>query len=142
MAVAHQPPPGVFRQSAEALAGLVIGLAYVVIMFSWRGQTLGMMAMGLTVVGLDAGKLRQGQVWKRVLTASLVANAWFQTWYVLSLGHHALEPLATAGVIILVAASCMTLVSYLWPLWNPLNQTLQDRAARSMVVFAARVDSR
>ncbi len=138
-ALAHPSPLGAFRQSVEVLASLAIGLAYVVILFSWRGQTLGMMATGLRVVNLDGGKLRQGRIWKRVGTAYLLADAWFQTLYLLSLSKHGLEPLATVGGAILVVAFCVTLISYLWPLWNPLNQTLQDKSAGSVVVFAARV---
>ena len=107
--------------------------AYAVWLIGRRRQTLGMQAVGITVIDPSGRALTRRQVWLRGLywllfveLASLVVS----TVQVLD-GQHGVKRGVAAGSLLPLAC---TLVVYLWPLGNGRNQTLIDKAAGSVVV--------
>jgi uncharacterized RDD family membrane protein YckC len=87
------------------LAGLVY-LAYGAIMIGGRGQTVGMMAVGIRAVRAeDDGPVGLGRALGRAVVQ-----------------------------LVLSWTAIFGLLSGLFPLWDKRRQTLQDKAARTLVV--------
>lgn len=114
-----QPPPtpnfaGMISardQLLITLVTLVVGLAYHLPFLRRRGATPGLLACGLRVVPVDAGRWRERLPWSCVLVRALL--------WVLP-GALGLRILTVADVLV--------------PLWHPRRQTLHDLAARTQVV--------
>jgi uncharacterized RDD family membrane protein YckC len=102
--------------TARAVAELLQGV-YVVGMIAYRGQTLGMMAVdvevhtqktGVAQIGIPRSLLR----WGAAVAIGLAA---------------------TLGIPFALA---LPVLDFLWPLWDPNNQTLHDKVAGTVVVRA------
>ena len=83
----------------------VVPFAYQWLMVGAWGQTLGKMALGVRVVRAGGARVGYGRA------AGRVACIWALGWLFLPL-----------------------LVAYLWPLWDPRNQTLYDKVVDTIVV--------
>ncbi|MGH9077626.1 MAG: RDD family protein [Acidimicrobiales bacterium] len=91
--------------------GVVLGIVYqVALTGAARGQTVGNMAVGTRVVDEQTGR---GIGYPRALVRYVVEGLLFIVLFV-------------PGV-----------VDLLWPLWDGRNQTLHDKAARSLVVYTS-----
>lgn len=102
--------------------GLAVGAApilqflYVVVLIGARGQTLGMMAAGIRLRDLRSGSATIS--YRQSLTRALVVTG-------LSIVAFYLSPIF---LLVLV-------LDYLFPLWDKENQTLHDKAARTVAVL-------
>ena len=97
----------------------VLQLAYVTIMLSQRGRTVGMMAVGTRCVTAQGGDLlTPRQAFTRTVISSI--NSIFGV----------ITPIL--GTIV----GIFTLVDDLWPLWDSHNQTIHDKVVGSVVILA------
>jgi uncharacterized RDD family membrane protein YckC len=88
------------------LVSTFVGFIYVWLQLGASGRTLGMLAVGVRAVRADDGKpIGFGRAAGRTVVEFV------------------LQWTAIGG-----------LLSYLWPLWDPRKQTLQDKAAGTVVV--------
>jgi uncharacterized RDD family membrane protein YckC len=97
---------GIHSWGLLVAAGVVVGYG-TIFCGSKRGQTLGMMAVGVRVV--DAGSGEPVGYWRafgRALIEYVLALAFFLPW----------------------------VLDMLFPLWDSKNQTLHDKAVRSVVI--------
>ena len=101
--------------------GVVLGevaqLAYLVLMIGKRGQTLGMMLAGIRLHDLSTGSTSIG--YPKALVRALVA-------LVITLPSSFGTPFA----------AILPLVNYLWPIWDPKNQTWHDKVAATVALRA------
>ncbi len=89
----------------------VLAILYVPVMLTMKGYTFGNMALGTIVVDATSGaQLRPGQAWGRSAVSFAI--------YLLS------SMLLGIG----------SLLDDLWCLWDPKQQTLHDKAAKTLVV--------
>jgi uncharacterized RDD family membrane protein YckC len=88
------------------ILALIVGIVYATVMIAARGQTVGMMAVGIRAVcDPDFGQVGAGAALGRALMAEVLAVTvigWFLDW--------------------------------LWPLWDKKNQTLHDKVAGTVVL--------
>jgi len=95
------------------LLGTIIALAYSTILYGGpRGQTVGMMAVGVKVVR-DESLEPLG--------------------YGLALGRALVETVFRATILLLILGLVWVL-DMLWPLWDKKRQTLHDKLVRTVVV--------
>lgn len=85
---------------------LVLGLIYAVVLIGMQGKTVGNMALGTRVVLADGGT---------------------EIGYPKALVRWAVQ--AVLGITVIGG-----ILDILWPLWDPRNQTLHDKAAATLVV--------
>jgi uncharacterized RDD family membrane protein YckC len=83
----------------------VLFVIYGMVMIGSRGQTVGMMAVGIKATREDGGVVSFGQAFARALV----------------------QVVMTYTVIVI-------LLSDLWPLWDPKRQTLHDKAVKTVVI--------
>jgi uncharacterized RDD family membrane protein YckC len=96
---------GSFSFLALIIAAIIF-LIYGIVMIGSRGQTVGMMAVGIKAIrDGDGGAVTYGQ----------------------ALGRSLLQLIMSYTVILI-------LLSDLWPLWDQKRQTLHDKAARTVVI--------
>jgi uncharacterized RDD family membrane protein YckC len=121
----------------SGLLGLAAVTAYTVLLLHARGQTVGMMAMKIQAVDLDSGgALTWPQIWRRVFALFVLTQLWSELGLIVLWAQGGGDAVTFGGYAIfniLVAAGSLT--TYLWPLGSPLNQTLQDKYARTIVVI-------
>jgi uncharacterized RDD family membrane protein YckC len=87
------------------VSGLIF-LVYGTLMIGGRGQSLGMMAVGVRAVrAIDEGPVGYAKAFGRTLLQ-----------------------------VVLSWTFVLALLSGLWPLWDPKRQTLQDKAAGTVVI--------
>jgi uncharacterized RDD family membrane protein YckC len=97
-------------RAGGTILAIVVEAAYFTYMLSQRGQTVGNMAVGTRVVDArTGGPISPGR----------------------ALGRWAAQVLFGIGVFLLFIP---LLLDYLWPLWDPRNQTLHDKIASTVVV--------
>ena len=108
-----------------------VPVAYAFLFLRFGGRTLGMMATNVRAIDrTTGGGLTTAQAWRRVLVYFCLVTLWSTLGFVLvftargSRWPVALTYLGFAGA----------LTTGLWPVWNPSNQTLQDKAAGTVVV--------
>ncbi len=89
------------------LIDVVIVLAYQGLLLAYRGQTLGMMAVGTRIA--DASTGGGIGVWRGVLRAAIEG-------------------------LLVVALFLPWVLDVLWPLWDGRNQTLHDKAVGTLVL--------
>lgn len=102
-----QRSPGVVR--GEDLLVIAISALYAAFLIGLRGQTLGMMAMRIKAVDANSGEL---------------------IGFGKALGRDLLERLFSILFVIPL------IIDLLFPLWDPRNQTLHDKAVNSVVIRA------
>ena len=97
------------------LLGALVSLAYApVLLVRWDGQTVGHRAVGTRIVRRDGGRLSGGNaVVREILVKSLLIEGGGQF---------------TLFVV--------TLLNYLWPLWDAHNEALHDKICGTRVVRA------
>ena len=87
--------------------GLVVLLYGTLFCGSRRGQTIGMMAAGTRAVDIASGApIGYARAFGRALLEYVLALAFFLPW----------------------------VIDMLFPLWDPMNQTLHDKATRTIVI--------
>ena len=136
-------PPGLYPMTAVAQAivvavTLVIVLGYPLILLRRFGQTVGMMAVGVRAVDLaSGGALTTAQTWRRVLTFALLTTFWYMIAVVIGY-NNVVGPTPVSETIFRLVALIGLLVTGLWPLGSGLWQTLQDKAAGTIVIRSRR----
>jgi uncharacterized RDD family membrane protein YckC len=137
VSIHHLPTAPSAVRIAVNLLGVMIGLAYQIILLSRRGQTVGMMAVGVVAIDREGTTLTRQQVWKRTIVLFLFVNLWIEIAFFIDLASHSSgQHHAPGWGLVTLIGVVMALVTYLWPLGSPLNQTLQDKFANSVVVKA------
>ena len=128
----HSMTPG--AQVATVSATLLIVLGYPYLLLRSRGQTVGMMAAGVRAIDRASGALpTTAQVGRRVLTFAALTVIWLQIAAVVGF-NTVIGPRPPAQVLFELVGIAGALTTGLWPLGNPANQTLQDKAAGTIVV--------
>lgn len=128
----HPPTPG--AQVAIVVANVAIVVGYSFVLLRFRGQTVGMMATGVRAVDRSSGAvLDTPQTWRRVLTFFTIVILWEQIAFVISTNHVTGPRPIAAGIFIAIALLGLVTTA-LWPTGSPLNQTLQDKAAGTIVI--------
>jgi uncharacterized RDD family membrane protein YckC len=148
---AARPHVGVGTQIAAVVVGLVIGLGYPFVFLRCGGRTVGMMATGIRAVDrVTGGPLSTAQVVRRILAFFLLVDLWnqlaeiidfnsvFRTTRTYSFGNTSVSTSSVhypwVYVVVLLIGFAGLLMTAFWALGNPANQTLQDKAAGTIVV--------
>lgn len=93
----------------------LVGFVYITLMIGSRGQTLGMMAVGVQLYDVKTGTSAIGYP-KALLRAATA----------LVIGLPASFGVPLAGIL--------PILNYLWPLWDQNNQTWHDKVAGTVAV--------
>ena len=125
-----------FGSDPALVALLVISaiaqLLYAALFIGRRGSTPGMLAVGIRAVDRTTGNLLGARrAWRRTLTAFALSGLALDVGALFDLGRATVSGVA---VFLQLLGAVGFFLTYLWPLGNPLNQTLQDKAADSVVV--------
>jgi uncharacterized RDD family membrane protein YckC len=96
-------------QLKMGLGYLVLAGAYYIIMHGLMGQTVGKMALGMTVVNADGSPISFGTAAKRAVVFPI-------------------------GSVIPYVGSLLALLNGFWPLWEEKRQSLGDKVAGTLVV--------
>jgi uncharacterized RDD family membrane protein YckC len=121
-------------QAAIVITTLVITLGYPYLLLRYKGQTVGMMAVGVRAVDRVSGApLSSGQAGRRVLAFFVIVELWEQISALIGY-HHLYGPVPAGEVLFRLLAVAALITTALWPLGNPVNQTLQDKVAQTVVV--------
>ena len=132
----HSLTLGAQVAAVVANVGILVGYPFVLLRF--RGQTVGMMATGVRAVDRSSGAaLNTLQTWRRVLTFFIIVTLWVQIAFVINM-NHVTGPTPVAATIFNLIAVVGGLTTGLWPIGSPLNQTLQDKAADTIVIRTSR----
>ena len=116
--------------------GLALGIAYAVWFIGSQGRTVGMMIFGTRAVEQSNGaELTMPQAWRRALAVVMLTQSWSEAAFFSGLGQTTTTHVGVSGGLFELVGLAGALLTYLWPLGNPLNQTLQDKFARSVVVI-------
>lgn len=114
---------------------LAISVGYSVWLLSSRGQTVGMMALGIRLIDEARGTPpTMIQVWRRVILVLLLVTVWDEAANFRSLWTNTTSHADPVEVVLRLVYLALVLTTYLWPLGNPRNQTLQDKGAHTLVV--------
>lgn len=128
----HAMTPG--AQAATVVAASVILLGYPYLLLRFRGQTVGMMAAGVRAVDRGSGApLTAAQTGRRVLALFALALVWVQIADVIAF-NHVIGPRPPSEVLFIFLGLAGLVTTGLWPLGNSLSQTLQDKAAGTIVI--------
>jgi uncharacterized RDD family membrane protein YckC len=128
----HPPTPGAQAALVVANVGILVGYSFVLLRF--RGQTVGMMATGVRAVDRSSGSgLNTPQTWRRVLAFFMIVTLWNQIAFVINT-NHVTGPTPIVARIFSLIAGVGLVTTGLWPIRSPLNQTLQDKAADTIVI--------
>jgi uncharacterized RDD family membrane protein YckC len=148
---AGQQPVGVGTQVAAVTLGLVLALGYPFVFLRHGGRTVGMMAVGVRAVDrVTGGPLSTAQVVRRVLALFLLVELWSQiaaiidfNWVVRTTHSYTIGNMSVTTssvhypwtyVVVLLIEFAGTLTTSFWAVGNPVNQTLQDKAAGTIVI--------
>jgi uncharacterized RDD family membrane protein YckC len=132
----YPPTPGAQVADIVANVGIVVGYSFVLLRF--RGQTVGMMATGVRVVDHSSGlALNTPQTWRRVFAFFMIVMLWQQIAFVIGT-NHVVGPTPIAASIFVAIALAGLVTTGLWPTGSKFNQTLQDKAAGTIVVRTRR----
>jgi uncharacterized RDD family membrane protein YckC len=121
-------------QAAIVITTLLITLGYPFLLLRHKGQTVGMMAVGVRAVDRTSGApLSSAQAGRRVLAFFVMVELWQQIGTIIGF-HHLYGPVPVGETLFRLLAGVALITTALWPLGNPVNQTLQDKAAGTVVV--------
>jgi len=113
---------------------LLITLGYPYVLLRCKGQTVGMMAVGVRAVDRSSGvPLTSAQAAHRVLAFFVLVSLWAQLSILIAF-HHVFGPVPVAEVLLRLLSVAALVATALWPLGNPAKQALQDKAAGTVVV--------
>jgi len=139
--ILYSHPSAVINHTAGVAAGLIatlfalaVDIVYAGWMLSQRGQTVGMMAAGIIAVDRSGESIGHTQAWRRIVAQVMIVGIWGLLTYFFGFFDNSHTP-DTFEFIFIVAA----LLTYLWPIGSPLNQTLQDKAANTVVVIKNKI---
>jgi uncharacterized RDD family membrane protein YckC len=128
----YPPTPGGQVAEVAFTVGILVGYPFVLLRF--RGQTVGMMATGVRAVDRSSvTALNTPQTWRRVLAFFLIAPLWEQIAFIINT-NYVTGPTPIAASIFTLIAVVGVLTTGLWAAGSPLNQTLQDKAADTIVI--------
>jgi uncharacterized RDD family membrane protein YckC len=128
----HQLSTG--AQVALVSTSVLIGLGYPFLFLRYRGQTVGMMAAGVRAVDRSSGApLTTAQTWRRVLAFFFLVTMWEQLGIIIGFSN-VTGPVPAGEVAFRLVAVATLITTALWPLGSSLKQTLQDKAADTIVV--------
>jgi uncharacterized RDD family membrane protein YckC len=124
---------------AMAIVLIVLGdaasYAYAYLFLRFKGQTVGMMAAGIACVDRTSGAgLGSRQVLVRVAALFALSGVWNMVGAIIGAGHPAHSTAASLSLLFRAVGGVGFLVTMLWPTGSALNQTLQDKAAGTMVI--------
>ena len=138
------PTAPTYARAIANCAGLIAQVLYAVWFLGRRGRTIGMTAAGVRAVEHTTGLILTNRLaWRRALVAALLINFSTELGFFISLGQH--RTTGHAALITGVAdflAVVLLLLTFLWPLGSSLNQTLQDKAAGSVVIRSELAETR
>jgi len=121
-------------QAAIVITSVLITLGYPYLLLRYKGQTVGMMAVGVRAVDRTSGAtLSHGQAGRRVLAFFVIFDLWQQIATLIGY-HHLYGPTPVGETLFRLLAFAALITTALWPLGNPVNQTLQDKVADTVVV--------
>jgi len=124
---------GAGAQFALVLTAVVLTVGYPFLFLRSRGQTLGMMAAGIRAVDrIAGGPLTTPQTWRRVLAFTFLYTFWAEIASIIDFNSVTSTPSGWSALILVALAGLAT--TGLWPLNSPLKQTLQDKAADTIVI--------
>ena len=118
---------------ATILSTVLVSMTYQMVLLGWRGQTLGMMAVGTKAVDRSGGRLSTDRVVRRVVLAFLLTSFWSSLNSVISILYSP-NPSPHGFHILSLIFLCSSLATFLWPIKSPLNQTLFDKGAGCVVM--------
>jgi uncharacterized RDD family membrane protein YckC len=125
-------------QAAVVIISVLITLGYPYFLLRYKGQTVGMLAVRVRAVDRTSGAFpTSAQAGRRVLTFFVLVTLWTQIAVLIEF-HHVFGPVPAAESIARVLTLAALVTTALWPLGNPVKQTLQDKAAGTVVVRARR----
>jgi uncharacterized RDD family membrane protein YckC len=141
----------VAAQVVAVVIGLVVALGYPFVLLRHGGRTVGMMAAGIRAVDqVTGGPLTTAQVVRRVLAFFLLVELWaqiaaiidfnsvLQTTHTYTFGNTSVSESSFhypwAYVAALLISGAALVATALWPLGNRQKQTLQDKAAGTIVI--------
>jgi uncharacterized RDD family membrane protein YckC len=120
-------------QAAVVVTAVVVALGYPYLLLRYRGQTVGMMAFKVRAIDrASGGALTSVQTWRRVLAYFFLVVLWAQISEIIYLNSPGSSP--PGGVLLRLLSFAGLITTALWPLANPANQTLQDKAADTVVI--------
>jgi uncharacterized RDD family membrane protein YckC len=99
---------------AAGISAEVVQLAYLSLMVGSRGQTLGMMAVGIRLLDAKTGSPQIG--YPRALLRAVAAAV------------------ISAPSVFVNFGLIFPLLNYLWPVWDNRNQTWHDKIAGTVAV--------
>jgi uncharacterized RDD family membrane protein YckC len=121
-------------QVAVVAITVLVTLAYPYLLLRYKGQTVGMMAVGVRAVDRSSGAaLTSAQTAHRVLAFFVLVTVWAQISILIAF-HHVFGPAPVAEILLRLLSVAALVATALWPLGNPVKQTLQDKAADTVVV--------
>ena len=106
------------------LVSIVGGALYSILLVGRSGQTVGKMATGIRVVDANSpqGGLGWGKAWGR-----------YGAELAFGMGFNLVSAAGAGGAFV---GFLLSLLLYLWPLWDARNQTWYDKAAGTIVIRA------
>ena len=123
-------------QAAVVVTSLLITLGYPWVLLRLRGQTVGMMAAGVRAIDRLSGRpLSAPQTWRRVIAFFFITLVWQQIADVIGF-NNVIGPAPLSQSAFRLVAVAGLVVTALWPLGSDTRQTLQDKAAGTVVVRA------
>jgi uncharacterized RDD family membrane protein YckC len=121
-------------QLTVVLVSVLIGLAYPYLLLRHKGQTVGMMAVGVRAIDRTSGATpTSAQAARRVLAYFAVVTLWLQISILIEF-HHVYGREPSGEILFRLLALAALITTALWPLGNPVKQTLQDKAAGTIVI--------
>jgi len=117
------------------LLSVAVTISYGALLIGARGQTVGMMALGIKAVEKgSAAPLGYKRAWQRALVVFALIQLPDLLAAFFRLGTDVSAARISAAGFLQLAGTVLTFVTYLWPLGSDWNQTLQDKAVGSIVV--------
>jgi uncharacterized RDD family membrane protein YckC len=116
------------------LLSVLVALGYPYLLLRHNGQTVGMMAVGVRAVDQVSGASpTSAQVTRRVLTFFVLVSLGQQIALLIGF-HHVFGPVPAAESLFRLLSVAGLATTSLWVLRSRMNQTLQDKAAGTVVV--------
>jgi uncharacterized RDD family membrane protein YckC len=133
------PTAGSLARITLNVVALLADLVYAAWLIGRRGQTVGMLAVGIIAIDPQRGSpLGMSKAWKRAIAAFLLTTLWTEWVFLSGFGHAHTNHPAPAQTILTLLGITLVLLTYLWPLGSSRNQTLQDKAVGSLIVLKSR----
>jgi uncharacterized RDD family membrane protein YckC len=123
---------------AQALVltiSIAILILYPLLFLRARGQTLGMMAVGVVAVDAQSGAaISTPQAWRRVLAFFFLAQVWVQVGSLIGFNHVSGGPRPAGETLFILLGLAGIVTTAIVAAASPKKQTLQDKGAGTLVV--------